>query len=251
MPTPRSNVVSAVLGSKIYVVGGLEKRTGGNSSGKEEHVPSPAVEKLDTTTGTWLQVARLPEGTVKPAIGVVGGRIWILGGRCGDANTDSVLEYDPATDRWSKVAWSPVAARHPAACACGGKLFVSGGAVIERTWTGKTRSRMLSSVLALDPETRQFAYLPDLQPSRAAHAMIAVDDHLVVLGGVTEEKQFVRDVDVLDLKEGSWRTVGSLDSDRAVFEAGLLGSSVYLVGGWRRLHKEVNETCQALHLEVA
>jgi len=73
MPTPRQNAAAAVLGSKIYVIGGQD----GTDQPREGRV----VEIFDTATGAWSTGPLLPKRRRFPAAAVLDGTIYVIGGR--------------------------------------------------------------------------------------------------------------------------------------------------------------------------
>src|SRR5215470_7359284 len=68
-----------------------------------------AVEEYDPATNTWRARSPMPTARNHAAVGVVGGKIYVIGGRLGAAfvgissPTDVVEEYDPAADQWGMV----------------------------------------------------------------------------------------------------------------------------------------------------
>src|SRR6266545_4438358 len=117
MPLSSHHLAIVELGGKIYVIGG-----GGTSPGSKEpsihptkpHLALGTVEEYDPATNSWRARTPMPTPRNHSGIGVVGGKIYVIGGRTGaafigvGANSDIVEEYDPVTD-----AWGPIKARMP------------------------------------------------------------------------------------------------------------------------------------------
>src|SRR6266487_5802502 len=84
-----------------------------------------------------LPISRAPIPTPRnhATAGVVNGKIYVIGGRVGNAfitaggsNVDVVEEYDPATDAWGSArARMPSARSAMASGVLGGRIYVSGG----------------------------------------------------------------------------------------------------------------------------
>ena len=99
MPTKRGSAVAAAVGSRIYVIGG-----GTTSPGSKEpsihparpHLAVGTVEEYDPATNSWRARAPMPTPRNHSGIGVVGGKIYVIGGRTAAAfisvgtNTDMV-----------------------------------------------------------------------------------------------------------------------------------------------------------------
>src|SRR5687767_7069011 len=92
MPTPRSEVASAAIGQKIYVIGGLDgfART------------SAVVEIFDTKENSWTAAKPLPKGVHHATAHALGGKIFVFGGLTGLGGTpvDTVYIYDAEKDSW-------------------------------------------------------------------------------------------------------------------------------------------------------
>lgn len=101
MPTPRSTMVAAAIGGKLYVVGGMG--------------PCPpcysldAVEVYDPTSNTWATKASMPTARSHMGGAVIKGKLYVVGG-AHISPTDpgtflATLEvYDPAHDTWATKA---------------------------------------------------------------------------------------------------------------------------------------------------
>jgi N-acetylneuraminic acid mutarotase len=125
LPAPRRSSVVAVIGDRIFLLGGL------SGNGTEFGTATSTVWSA-RATGGWTPCASLPgPARFNAAVGVVGGRILLAGGCTPDGsgvrNLDDVLAYDPATDRWSEWARLPLALRGAWGVAVGERLLVLGG----------------------------------------------------------------------------------------------------------------------------
>ena len=97
LQTERTEVSAAVLGGKIYVIGGFQKGIG----------TSTTVEVFDPQTGQWSLSKPLPLALDHTAAVVVGNKLYVIGGyRTGWQPSNSVLAYDPATDTWETKTYS-------------------------------------------------------------------------------------------------------------------------------------------------
>ena len=71
MPTPRTGVATAVVGSRLYVIGGEE------SGGAYSNV----VEYFDVSDQTWHSDRSLPVGVVGSRAAAIGNKLYVSGGR--------------------------------------------------------------------------------------------------------------------------------------------------------------------------
>jgi N-acetylneuraminic acid mutarotase len=172
MPTRRGGAVAAVVGDKIYVIGGAGYHPNytGPLIGLSATVPHRAMtsnEVYDPATNTWEKRSPIPTGRNHTSIGVVDGKIYVLGGRLGSvfvnaSPTDVVEEYDPATDSWSFAkARMPMPRSGVAFGTYGGKIYVAGGEYLDNNIVGTFRN-----LDAFDPATNTWTELPPLAVAR-------------------------------------------------------------------------------------
>jgi N-acetylneuraminic acid mutarotase len=101
------------------VIGGLIYVAGGAPNGR-------AFEAYDPAQDQWTVLPQMPTPRNHLAAGVIGGRLYVVGGR--PPLTLAVLEvYDPATGAWSARSPMPTGRSGHAAAVLRGCLFVFGG----------------------------------------------------------------------------------------------------------------------------
>jgi N-acetylneuraminic acid mutarotase len=168
LPTKRGSPNAAVVGGKIYVIGGAGIHPGSKETSLHPARPHRSVsanEVYDPVTNTWETRQPMPTARNHAAIGVVNNKIYIVGGRLGAAfstrasNTDIVEEYDPATDQWGALkAPMPTARSAVAWGTYKGKIYVAGGEERIKPWQSTFRA-----VEAYDPRTNTWAILPPMR----------------------------------------------------------------------------------------
>jgi N-acetylneuraminic acid mutarotase len=188
MPTRRGSPVAAAVGGKIYVIGGASIHPGSSEPAvlpTRPHRALGTVEEYDPATDSWRARAPMPTARNHAAVGVVGGKIYVLGGRLGAAfisvasNTDVVEEYDPATDQWGAVR-----ARMPtprSAVAWGvyrGRIYVAGGEGQDDRFMAAFRT-----VEGYDPATNSWAALPRMPIPRHGLAGGVIGNRLHLVSG--------------------------------------------------------------------
>ena len=185
MPTKRGSPVAAAVGGKIYVIGGATTSPGSKDPSihpARPHVTVGTVEEYDPVTNTWSARTSMPTPRNHAAVGVVGGKIYVMGGRIGAAfisvasNTDVVEEYDPATDTWALKARMPTARSAVTWGAYKDRIYVAGGEFQD--------DRLMAAFRALEayhPATNSWSALPRMPVPRhgLAGAMIGNRLHLV------------------------------------------------------------------------
>ena len=142
-------------------------------------------EVTDPETNTWHERSPMPTPRNHAAIGTVNGKIYVIGGRVGEAfiapSTDVsvVEEYDPAKDAWSAaLARMPTERSALAAGVYNGKIYIAGGEYQDPIMMATFRV-----VQAFDPATNSWSTLPSLPVSRHGLAGGMIGNRFYVVGG--------------------------------------------------------------------
>jgi len=188
MPTRRGSPVAAVVGGKIYVIGGAALHPG--SSEPAVHPARPhrsvtTVEEYDPVTNSWRARSPMPTARNHAAIGVVNNKIYIIGGRIGAAfvsvssPTDVVEEYDPATDQWGAIrARMPTPRSAVAWGVHGGRIYVAGGEYQDDKLMAAFRA-----LEAYEPATNRWFVLPRMPVPRHGLAGAVLGNRLHLVSG--------------------------------------------------------------------
>lgn len=130
LPLPRHHMGSAVLGGKIYAIGG---QVGHDA----KLVTQSAVHVYDPAADAWTPLAPLPRA--RSHIGnstlVLGSRIVVAGGETShDVPMSDVTAYDPATNTWTALSPLPLARASAVAGAIGTGFVFTGGTSAASGW---------------------------------------------------------------------------------------------------------------------
>lgn len=164
MPTAKSGFVTVTYDSQVYLIGG--------ENGIEI---VDTVERYNPETDTWNILSNKPIGVSDVSGALIGGKIYIPGGRLSSGETTNVLEiYDPIEDKWEQGRSLPLTISGYASATFEGKLYIFGG------WDG---DRFRDEVYEYDPETDQW-YEHSSMPTPRAYAGAAVSSgKIYVIGG--------------------------------------------------------------------
>jgi len=189
MPTKRGSPVAAVVGDKIYVIGGATTPPGSSETAvhpRRPHISLGTVEEYDPATNSWRERRSMPTPRNHTLAGVVNGKIYVIGGRVGAAfisagssNVDVVEEYDPATDSWgAALAKMPSVRSAMAGGVYGGRIYVTGG-------EGQNAQMMYTfrALEAFDPASNTWTTLPSMPVSRHGLAGGVVGNRLHMVSG--------------------------------------------------------------------
>jgi N-acetylneuraminic acid mutarotase len=210
MPTPRSEVTAATIGTTVFVAGG---GVGGALR---------SLESFDATTGTWQARSPMPLGLTHAGSAAYDGKFYVFGGldEAGRPSGASFV-YDPATDAWQSLAALPIPRGSPGVAVLGDKIYVVGGIA----------GRNTPATDIFDPATGNWTEGPDLNVARDHFALVSVAGRLVAAGG--RIGNFSRNVDVVEVLEpgGSWRLVSAMPAPRSGIGGAEIGGTVYVFGG--------------------
>ena len=153
-PIPRAAAGAAVLGHRLYVVGGRNDVTAALSS----------TAIFDFDTGRWSLGPSLAHAREHLAVVAAGGSIWALGGReLGISNT-YVERYRPGAAAWQSMPSMPVARSGFQAVSVGDAIVVVGG---------EDGASTVPEVDRLDLRTGRWTPLADLPVARHGLGVVA------------------------------------------------------------------------------
>jgi N-acetylneuraminic acid mutarotase len=116
-PAPHLMGVAAVIGGKLYVVGGYD------ATGRI----TAALHRYDPATSSWSTKANMPTARVELAAGVLAGKLYAIGGYNNTSELNTVEVYDPVTNTWMTRASMPTARQGLGAGVINGLLYAVGG----------------------------------------------------------------------------------------------------------------------------
>ncbi|MCP9452112.1 MAG: hypothetical protein NNA23_05455 [Nitrospira sp.] len=226
MPTKRTEVAAVALEGKIYVVGGFEKP--GLSNMMNLAITS-AVDVYDPVTDTWTAAAPLPVGLHHVGIGVVKGRVYVIGGytRAGVniwSPVATVYAYDPKTDQWTELAPMPTARGALAVAEVGGNLYAIGGF---------DRRANVTAVEVYDPLRNRWETRAPLPTPRDHLAVAVVDGAIYAIGGRVNG-DYGRNLAVVERYDPTtdrWSRVSDLPTARSGITAAVFEGRIYVFGG--------------------
>lgn len=226
LPTPRSSLDAAVVGDKLYVVGGWNLQ--GASSADAPWHEDALVFDLSKEDGQWQTIAKPPFQTRAIAAAAHDGKLWVMGGmHSTNTTTRDVHIYDPASNSWSKgpelLGSDSLAGFAISAFATGGKLYYNG-------------SEGIINVLKADGSGWQ--PVERLLVPRSFHRLVPTGDKgLVAIAGVARGGGYLSNLETINLastkpqpKFAEWSVpfAGKAKQSQILF---LQGSALYAFGG--------------------
>jgi len=225
-PTKRTEVASATVSGKIYVVGGFEKPSLGNV---KNLAITPSLEEYDPSADRWIPKAPMPVGLHHVGIAVAGGRMYVIGGYKQSGLSvwqpvPTLYVYDPATDTWAERASMPTARGALSVTVHDGHLYAIGG------FDGSANT---AAVEVYDPAQNSWSTRASLPTPRDHLASVTVAGNLYAIGGRLNG-DYRRNLSVTeryDPATDQWQRVADLPTARSGITASVVDGTVYVFGG--------------------
>jgi N-acetylneuraminic acid mutarotase len=190
---------------------------------------TPAVEVYDPTTDRWTSKAPLPVGLHHVGSGVVGGRLYIIGGYSKSGLSvwnpvATVYAYDPATDSWSERASMPTARGALSVTEHEGMLYAIGG---------YNRKSNNAQVEVYDPARNQWTSVASLPTPRDHLATATAAGKIYAIGGRLDG-DYSRNLPIVEMYDpvtNQWRQVADLPTARSGITAAVVEGKIYVFGG--------------------
>lgn len=173
------------IGSKVYVVGGVT--ASGNAPAQKG---LGLLEVFDLSTNTWQRKADMPTPRRTPGIGLVDGRLFVIGGAA-SAHLDVVEEYDPTMDRWSQQPPMPTPRDRLRVASLQNLLVAIGGSV----GAGRT-----SIVEIYEPSSCTWKSGPPMPTARESIAVAVVGETIFAIGGRHDQDGIIATNEMLDCR---------------------------------------------------
>ena len=218
-PLPRgaNHVGVAVLGNRLYAIGGHLD---------QNRKPDNLCFVYDGKQ--WSAIAPLPERCGAIACVGLNGRVHAIGGAIGDTSAakksvDRHLVYDPAADRWERRAPMPTGRDHTGTLVVGGVIHVIGG----RVDNFHTNSNLHH---VYDPNKDAWAARRPLPTARSGHGAVLYRDKIFVMGGEGTNRVFGQN-EAYDPETDDWESYAPMPTPRHGMGAVAIGDHVYIAGG--------------------
>jgi N-acetylneuraminic acid mutarotase len=188
LPVKTGAAVAAGVGDKLYVIGGATTQPWAKENLLNFTTPQRVlgtVQVYDLKTNTWSERTPMPTPRNHSAIGVVNGKIYVIGGRVGAAfislaSDISVVEvYDPVTDTWGTPgARMPTTRSALAYGVYNNRIYIAGG-----EFQDPTQQTTFRTFEAYDPAANAWTTLPPMAIARHGVAGAVIGNRFYAVGG--------------------------------------------------------------------
>lgn len=212
MPNRRCRAGLAVLGDKVYAVGGFDGS-----------LRVRTVEMYDTATDTWTTGASMIARRSTLGVAVLNDCIYAVGGFDGTTGLNSAEMYDPVTQEWQLIAAMSTCRSSVGVGVVNGLLYVVGG------YDGTSR-QCLASVERYNTSTNSWTPVAEMTARRSGPGVGVLNNILYAVGG--HDGPLVRkSVEAYNPETNSWRPIADMTYCRR--NAGVVAHDglLYVVGG--------------------
>ena len=216
LPTARQGLAVAAYDEKIFAIGG---ETAQGVTG--------ILEQYNPASDRWTELSPKPEPVTEIGAAVLGGKVYVPGGRLSSGGTTDVLEiYEPGTDKWTRGASLPRAISAYSLVAYEGNMYLFGG------WDGVN---YLRTVFEYNPTTDQWTEKSPMPTARAYTGATVAGGKIFVMGGLNGEQPLDLNEVYVPFKEtGSelaWTSASPMPENRYGFSALTIADLILVVGG--------------------
>lgn len=254
----------------ILVIGGSKREQAADSWGRAAESTYESIEKYDTFTGEWSEVAPISIGRILPGVALLDGKVYVVGGELESCIIANCECYDPRDNVWTSIACMEEPRCEFGLCALDNSLYAFGGWVgediggsieiydpITNTWTlegelpeprfsmgvvafegliyivgGCTHnSRHRQDVMSYNPVTREWNNLAPMLTPRSQMGITVLDGYIYVVGGTNKNQEVLNSVERYSFEKNKWSMVASMNIGRSYPAVAAADSRLYVIGG--------------------
>ncbi|KAJ6644555.1 Kelch-like protein 10 [Pseudolycoriella hygida] len=217
---PRSFHGTAVVGHKIYVVGGYDGDVYFNT-----------CRVFDALNKTWQEISPMHHQRCYVSVVELNGSIYALGGFNGKVRLKSAERYDPTTNQWTLIANMNFLRSDSHASILNGKIYITGG---------MTSRGSLKKSEYYDPETNHWTNIADMSCRRSGLSCVCFQNYLYVMGGFDGHVR-LRSCERYDPVKNVWNDIPDMYFQRSNFAVEIIDDMIFVIGGYNRGTISFNE----------
>ncbi|KAJ8982881.1 hypothetical protein NQ317_004311 [Molorchus minor] len=208
---PRAYHGTAVVGYRIYVIGGFDGMDYFNSCRGFD-----AVEKM------WKEIAPMHARRCYVSTAVLDDIIYAMGGYDGHHRQNTAEKYDYRTNQWTLIAPMNMQRSDASACTLNGKIYITGG------FNGQ---ECMHSAELYDPELNQWSLISPMRSRRSGVSCIAYHDQVYVIGGFNGISRMCSG-EKFNPATNSWTPIPDMYNPRSNFAIEVIDDMIFAIGGF-------------------
>jgi kelch-like protein 10 len=196
---------TAVIGSNIYVIGGLSLGS-----------TLKSCRRFNVVTKTWCEVSPMHETRFSLSVAVLDELVYAMGGY----GRNTAERYDHRTNQWSMIAPMNEIRRAASAATLNGKIYVAGG----------FGTLSMKSAEVYDPEVNQWTSIAEMIFPRSFFSCIAYHGYVYAIGG-SDVVPSMRSVEKYNPITNEWMPIPDMSNSCGQFGAVVLDDKIFVIGG--------------------
>ncbi|XP_012274970.1 actin-binding protein IPP [Orussus abietinus] len=208
--------------TNILVIGGSKREPSADNWARAAESTYETIQKYDTFTGKWSEVAPIGIGRILPGVALLNGKVYAVGGElesCIIANGEC---YDPRENVWTSIACMVEPRCEFGLCALDNSLYAFGG------WIGEDIG---GSIEVYDPTTNTWRLDGELIEPRFSMGVVAHEGLIYIVGGCTNQSRHRQDLMSYNPVTREWNYLAPMLTPRSQMGITILDGYIYVVGG--------------------
>ncbi|OXU22927.1 hypothetical protein TSAR_013237, partial [Trichomalopsis sarcophagae] len=219
---PRGYHGMAVIGYKIYVIGGLNGVEFFNS-----------CRCFNPVRKTWREVAPMNAKRAYVSVALLNDIIYAMGGYDGYFRQNSAERYDYRRNQWSLIAPMHMQRSDASATALNGKIYITGG------FNGR---ECMSSAEVYDPDTNQWTMIAHMRLRRSGVSCIAYHGLVYALGGFNGVSRMCCG-EKYNPETNTWTAIPDMYNSRSNFAIEIIDDMIFAIGGFNGFSTTFHVEC--------
>lgn len=271
MSTARFDFGCAVIGGKIYAIGGHNKS--GNLS---------SAEAYDIKSNKWTKLKPMAAPRSSLQTTVLNGEIYAIGGiKTGDGgigeSVATVEKYNPVENTWVTLKPMNMEREYHRLATINGKIYAIGGSpnssvqstvevydTVSNTWMTKTpmsiprmqfgmeiiggkiyviggcgadptTDNTLATVEMYDPAKNEWTKKASMKTPRFSFQTEVIDGKIYAIGGLSIKTGNLSSVEVYDPVSDKWTAKKPMNTPRSWFQTAVVNGKIIVIGGWKKV----------------
>jgi N-acetylneuraminic acid mutarotase len=169
----------------------------------------------------WTGRANMPSGAASSGVGVINGKVYVVGGTNGPM-MNTCQEYDPSANSWQVRAPMPTPRDWLGCTVYNNRLYTFGG------YNGTT---MLNVTEMYDPSTNTWTTLAPMPTARSGQSAAVVNGKIYVIGGDLAGVSELTTNEEYDPATNTWAARAPMPTARTAGGVGVVNNRIYYMGG--------------------
>ncbi|XP_061402054.1 kelch-like protein 10 [Musca vetustissima] len=208
---PRAYHGTAVIGYKIYAIGGYDGLEYFNT-----------CRVFDAIKKTWKEVAPMHCRRCYVSVAELNGLIYAIGGYDGHNRLNTVERYNPKTNQWSVITPMNMQRSDASACTLNGKIYATGG------FNGQ---ECLDSAEYYDPNTNTWTRIPNMNQRRSGVSCVAFRGQIYVVGGFNGTSRLATG-ERYNPETQTWTFIREMNHSRSNFGLEIIDDMIFAIAGF-------------------